>query len=241
MDRLSELKAGCRPDTLNIEVESLCISSETKCAPILTIYSKSLTYSPLQTELTSRYDEAMVDFFGLVDCTKVKIVTLRDVSTSVKSLQQDMLSSTTDNEEESVDQNLSELVVHGNKIAKEVKTLLASMNSYADESNHGIPLRQSHQRIRKNLTKTLTMKFIDILRDYQTAQIRANEIRKKRISQRIQIVKPDATQEEIDAIMRSGQTRDLIRKVIISPKVLSKCFSDIRCCIYKFKLLDMLK
>merc|ERR1711871_1526605 len=59
-------------------------------------------------------------------------------------------------------------------------------------------------RIRENLANTLTRKFVDVMKDYQNAQQKFKTEIKKKVKRQVQIVKPDATPEEIDQVMRSG-------------------------------------
>ena len=59
-------------------------------------------------------------------------------------------------------------------------------------------------RIRENLANTLTRKFVDIMKDYQNVQQKFKTDIKKKVKRQVQIVKPDATSEEIDAVLKSG-------------------------------------
>jgi t-SNARE complex subunit (syntaxin) len=72
-------------------------------------------------------------------------------------------------------------------------------------------------RIRENLCNTLTRKFIDEMKVYQSCQNKYKTDIKKKVARQVQIVKPDATDEEIDAVMRSEGGRDaLYREQILA-------------------------
>lgn len=68
----------------------------------------------------------------------------------------------------------------------------------------------SSNSVRDNLCNTLTRKFIDEMKAYQAAQQKYKTDIKKKVTRQVQIVKPDATDEEIDAVMRSEGGRDAL-------------------------------
>lgn len=71
--------------------------------------------------------------------------------------------------------------------------------------------------VRENLCNTLTRKFIDEMKTYQNAQQKYKTDIKKKVARQVQIVKPDATDEDIDAVMRSEGGRDaLYREQILA-------------------------
>lgn len=71
--------------------------------------------------------------------------------------------------------------------------------------------------MRENLCNTLTKKFIDEMKAYQNAQQKYKTDIKKKVARQVQIVKPDATDEDIDAVMRSEGGRDaLYREQILA-------------------------
>jgi t-SNARE complex subunit (syntaxin) len=64
--------------------------------------------------------------------------------------------------------------------------------------------KQSELRIRLNLVNTLTRKFVDVMKEYQNAQTKYKTDIKKKVKRQVQIVKPDATTEEIESVLKSG-------------------------------------
>jgi len=78
----------------------------------------------------------------------------------------------------------------------------------------------SRTRIRENLCNTLTRKFIDEMKLYQNAQQKYKSDIKKKVTRQVQIVKPDATDEEVDMVMRSEGGREaLYRESILAGDV----------------------
>jgi len=65
--------------------------------------------------------------------------------------------------------------------------------------------------MRRNMADSLTQKFGDVLRSYQSAQTEYRDKVKTRMSQKVRIVKPDATQDEIEHAIESGEADQLYR------------------------------
>lgn len=78
-------------------------------------------------------------------------------------------------------------------------------------------VKASDLRIRENLCNTLTRKFIDEMKLYQGAQQKYKSDIKKKMKRQVQIVKPDATDKEIEQVMRDEGGRDkLFRETILA-------------------------
>ena len=73
-------------------------------------------------------------------------------------------------------------------------------------------LKPSELRIRVNLHSTLTRKFIDEMKNYQKSQQSYKNDIKSKVQRQVKIVKPDATPEEIDAVMKQEGGRDQLYK-----------------------------
>ena len=69
-----------------------------------------------------------------------------------------------------------------------------------------------HSRVRENMCNTLTRKFIDEMKLYQSAQQKYKTDIQSKVKRQVQIVKPEATDEEIDEIMKSEGGRDALYK-----------------------------
>jgi len=85
---------------------------------------------------------------------------------------------------------------------------------------HALPHPNPHRpfknhRVRENLCNTLTRKFIDEMKLYQGAQQKYKSDIKKKVTRQVQIVKPDATNEEIDLVMRSEGGKEALYKETI--------------------------
>ena len=92
-----------------------------------------------------------------------------------------------------------------NKKATQAKQSLQRLREETDSIKNSANSKQTPEiRIRDNLTNTLTRKFVDVMKEYQNAQTKYKTDIKKKVKRQVQIVKPDATTEEIDAVFKSG-------------------------------------
>lgn len=159
----------------------------------------------------------MDHFFREVESIKEDIEAVKKSSKAIADINEAALQATTTEEENELSRKLRPLVDQTNKRARRTKTLLGLLKEetkkLVDEDN----IKQSDLRIRDNLLNTLTRKFIDEMKIYQAAQQKYKTDIKKKVTRQVQIVKPDATEEEIDAVMRSEGGRDsLYRERILA-------------------------
>ena len=79
------------------------------------------------------------------------------------------------------------------------------------------------------MVQTLTRKFVEVMKEYQAAQTKYKTEMVKKAKRQVQIVKPDASEEEVDAVVRSGGADQLIQESILkgeaSESVKSMCDS----------------
>ena len=113
-----------------------------------------------------------------------------------------MVLATTNENEQDESKELTMLIASTNKKASASKTLLKKLRE--DTEAFGPEEKQSEVKIRVNLTSTLARKFIDVMKEYQNAQTKYKTDIKKKVKRQVQIIKPDATAEEIDAVLKSG-------------------------------------
>ena len=62
------------------------------------------------------------------------------------------------------------------------------------------------------MNTTLTKKFIDEMKTYQQAQQKYKTDIKNKVKRQVQVIKPDATDEEINDVMKSEGGKDALYK-----------------------------
>ena len=95
------------------------------------------------------------------------------------------------------------------------------------------------------MNTTLTKKFVDEMKIYQQAQQQYKTDIKKKVKRQVQVVKPDATDEEVDAVMKSEGGRDALYKQSILAGgvndqikyVMHSLGSSVRMCVCLFVFL----
>lgn len=74
---------------------------------------------------------------------------------------------------------------------------------------------ESELRIRDNMSATLTKKFMVCMKEYQKAQQKYKQDMKLKVKRQVQIVKPDATDADIDTVLRSGDGNSIYKSAIL--------------------------
>mmetsp|Transcript_14295 Transcript_14295/g.39736 ORF Transcript_14295/g.39736 Transcript_14295/m.39736 type:complete len:313 (+) Transcript_14295:200-1138(+) len=162
----------------------------------------------------------MEHFFREVESIKEDIEAVKKSTKAIGDINEAALQATTTEEENELSRKLRPLVDQTNKRAKRTKTLLGLLKEETQKLEKEGNIKQSDLRIRENLVNTLTRKFIDEMKAYQASQQKYKTDIKKKVTRQVQIVKPDATEEEIDAVMRSEGGRDaLVRERILANSV----------------------
>lgn len=148
----------------------------------------------------------MEGFFKDVEQVKEDIQAIKNAIKEMENIQSESLVAQNAKEAE-LSQSLQTVIKETNPRAQRAKAVLQSMREETNKmaGGHGPP---SEFRIRDNLTNTLTRKFVDTMKDYQNIQTKYKAFIKKKVERQVQIVKPEATSEEIDAVMRSGKGAD---------------------------------
>merc|ERR1719232_179626 len=151
-------------------------------------------------------------FFGQIEDIKNDIKMIEERTNSIHELNIEANLATTTSQEEECSKRLRPLVDASNMSAKLVKKRLEMMTQETKRLNDIGELKPSDIRIRENLCRTLTMKFIDVMKAYQSAQQKYRSDMKEKVKRQILIVKPDATDEEVDEVMKSEGGREALMK-----------------------------
>lgn len=149
---------------------------------------------------------AMDAFFRDVDSIKKDIEMIEKVTKRIAEINEESVLSVSEAREKELSQEMQPLISATNARAKKTKNLLSVLK----DENKGLKkkLNVSDMRVRENLCNTLTRKFIDEMKLYQSAQQKFKADIKKKAERQILTVKEDATPEEIDQIMKSDGGRE---------------------------------
>mmetsp|Transcript_14648 Transcript_14648/g.26544 ORF Transcript_14648/g.26544 Transcript_14648/m.26544 type:complete len:313 (-) Transcript_14648:56-994(-) len=154
----------------------------------------------------------MSHFFNEIDSVKADIEFIKRATAKITKLSEEAIHATTTEKEQALSKKLKPIVTETNKRAKRTKNLIGLLKEETKNLKTEGNLKPSDERIRENLCNTLTRKFIDEMKDYQKAQQDYKTDIQKKMKRQVQIVKPDATDQEVDQIMKSEGGRDALYK-----------------------------
>jgi len=141
--------------------------------------------------------EGLQEFTGRVDKIKSEITDLRANIDSLSNGYRLILLATTNSKTQ--DDQMNELE---KKIEDSLRIIAEALKSMSADSQETSTL---HGRWKSNVHSHLTKRFMDVLIQYRHIQSDHKEKVQARIRQRLQIVKPDATAEEIEQAVGSGR------------------------------------
>lgn len=173
--------------------------------------------SPSRAQIKS----SMVQFFEDVDMLKKKISAIKEATTKISELTQESILATSHEKETALSAQINPLVQASNKDAHFSKKMLNALKEQTQGIEQDISkgvntTSASDLRIRQNLLNTLQRKFVEVMKEYQAAQAKYKTEIVKKTKRQVQIVKPDATDEEMDAVIRSGGADKLIQEQILT-------------------------
>jgi t-SNARE complex subunit (syntaxin) len=165
----------------------------------------------------SSQPEHMKQFFNDVEAIKGDISSVSSATEQIVSLKDKAVLATSEQEETQISDTIRTLVESTNKRAKTCKNLLGLLKQENSNLSEKKQITATDLRVRENLVNTLLRKFIDEMKRYQNAQQQYKTDVKKKVTRQIQIIKPDATDQEVDEIMRSeGGREGLLQQQILS-------------------------
>lgn len=154
----------------------------------------------------------MEDFFRHVDSIKADIDAVSKATKDISSISEQSMRATTTADENALSKKLKPLIDSTNKRAKACKNLLGLLKEDTEVLKNDGKLNASDVRVRENMVTTLTRKFVDEMKLYQQAQQQYKTDLKNKVKRQVLVVKPDATDEEVDAVMKSEGGRDALYK-----------------------------
>jgi len=104
-----------------------------------------------------------------------------------------------------------------NKSSQEIQRLTDTTNTAIHQLKTQLdafkrPIGSSgDSQMRQNMADSLTQKFAEVLQNYQKASSEYKDKVKTRMSQKVRIVKPDATQDEIEHAIETGEADQLYK------------------------------
>jgi len=108
---------------------------------------------------------------------------------------------------------LEKLIDETNLAATDVRNRLKEM----DTENKKMTAKEkgsAQYRIKTNMHGTLTRKFLELMAEYQEVQTKFKNKFRERVERQYRIVKPEATQDEIEEALDSGNTQVFAKEIL---------------------------
>mmetsp|Transcript_28556 Transcript_28556/g.60262 ORF Transcript_28556/g.60262 Transcript_28556/m.60262 type:complete len:334 (-) Transcript_28556:168-1169(-) len=154
--------------------------------------------------------EHMKQFFNDVEAIKLDIAAVSNATEQIIALKDKAVLATSETEETRISDTIRTLVEGTNGQAKKCKNLLGLLKEENASLKKEEKAKPTDLRVRDNLVNTLLRKFIDEMKRYQNAQQQYKTDVKKKVTRQVQMIKPDATDQEVDQIMRSEGGREAL-------------------------------
>lgn len=170
--------------------------------------------NPMMKGKGAQQGEYMQKFFKDVEDIKSDILLIKEATHRLEEINGGVMTSTQD-----FSQETGTLVSTTNNKIILLKTKLENLKNETDALKAG-GKRQSEAeiRIRDNLGNTLTRKFVEVSKTYQAVQTTYKVTIKRKAKRQIGIAvgNQNVTDEDIDNIIRSGATGEIIQSSILS-------------------------
>ena len=158
----------------------------------------------------SSQPEHMKQFFDDVEAIKSDILAVGAATEQINALKDKAVLATSETEESQISETIRTLVEGTNGRAKTCKNLLGLLKEENSNLKKEEKAKPTDLRVRENLVNTLLRKFIDEMKRYQNAQQQYKTDVKKKVTRQVQMIKPDATDQDVDDIMRSEGGREAL-------------------------------
>jgi len=155
-------------------------------------------------------------FFKDIEDIRADIKAIEEATKRIGEMNDRAVMSVSDSEEDELSRELTPLIQETNKSAKRTKSMLELLKEENKKFINDKTVKDSDMRIRENLCNTLTRKFIDEMKSYQSNQQKYKTDLKNKAVRQIKMVKPDATPDEVEAVMKSdGGRTELYKQSIL--------------------------
>jgi len=147
----------------------------------------------------------MLEFFQEVGEIKNE---MRGIAKNIRSIEEkysQALNEAKQEKSKEMSREIDELLTETNKSKAIVLRKLESMKKATDEFASSGSGSKTEIRLRANMHGTLSAKFLELMQDYQQIQAEYNSKYKERVRREMKIVRPEATEKEIEEAIQSSE------------------------------------
>lgn len=162
----------------------------------------------------------MAEFFQEVESVQEGIKFVKEQTDAITALSDRAKKTIGKEKEEENSNDLQKIIKSCNEKCKVTKAILSKMkndtNKLKEEEKTSSKISKGELGIRRNLHQTLTQKFVQVVRENQRQQQQYKETILNKVTRQVRVVKPEATMEEIDTALRSGDPNAIYRAAILN-------------------------
>nr|VWO98777.1 Sphingosine-1-phosphate lyase [Ganoderma boninense] len=161
--------------------------------------------------------DAMANFYNQVTAVQGDIALFNNNVSRIATLHSRTLEITDEATSSQSSAELDELVGKTRQLSNDLKEKIQSLSSFP-------VTRPQDQAIRKNQTSLLRQKFVEVLQAYQGVEREYRQKYRQRVERQFKIVKPDASPEEIAAVVNdTGSGNQIFTQAVYSIQFQRTC------------------
>jgi len=160
-------------------------------------------------------NEFMTAFFQEVGVIKSTMTGMRRNIKQIEEKYVQSLNSVTIDQGSKSENEIQQLIDSTNKQITDVRGRLEGMKKQNTQYGNSKAATATENRIRANMQGTLTQKFLELAAEYQEVQTNYKNKYQEMIERRYKIAKPDATPEEIEEAIESGDSSKVFANQIL--------------------------
>ncbi|EGC29034.1 hypothetical protein DICPUDRAFT_93226 [Dictyostelium purpureum] len=160
-------------------------------------------------------EEFMPEFYKEVGDIKVLMTSVKRSVRNIEDKYVLSLNSINVDQGSKYEEDLQSMLDQTNKSFADLKKKLDTLKINNEKFAATKTAQPTEVRIRSNMQNTLTQKFVEMMKEYQEIQTNYKNKYKEKIERQYKIVKPDATQEEIQEAMASGDSKKIFEETIL--------------------------
>jgi len=145
------------------------------------------------------------DFFSQVEEIKEAMAQITENIATMKGLYSKLLTATSTEDAQELRQEVGEVRSATDKIAQQMRIKMKKMRKENDDFEKSHDNDPSLVKIRSNMHGTLVRKFLDLMQEYQAMLTKYDKKFRDKAYKEVQIVAPDASPEDIDEVLESGE------------------------------------
>jgi len=152
----------------------------------------------------------MSSFYSEISSLQDAIRTFNDSVAQIADLHSRSLNNTDDNSANRIAQQLDELVEETSAMSSTLKRRIKALEAQGGSGRDG--------QIRKSQTALVKSKFVEAIQNYTGVEQQYRTKYKQRMERQFKIVKPDATPEEIRAVVNDEQNGAIFSQALMSAR-----------------------